>query len=149
MAHLWNLTFKTKMKSPSSKLPYYTQIWVKNNVNIADLIDELTPHLANNCKIQASEVRLPRPTEAQYELPAIGDRENENIISLGWKIKGDPDSATYATVPCLKQDVTVDQVNAILSQYVCGASSDGSANPEIDADYFYQKSQAVTYVAAE
>ena len=32
--------------------------------------------------------------------------------------------------PCLKQDVTLDQVNAILSQYVCGASSDGSANPE-------------------
>lgn len=150
MGRLVNLTFKTKTKAPGSGVQYFTQCWVKNDVNLDVFCADLNGLLANRAHVQASEVKV-RPTDEDIELPAQYTPVNENEIRLGWRGENDPTIFTSVRIPCLRQDVTVDALNALLTANLCAATTDGKvsgADVPIDPVFTYQNSKAVTLVNA-
>jgi hypothetical protein len=148
MGRLVNLTFKTKTKAPGSGVQYFTQCWVKNDVNLNTFCTALNALLANHAHVQASEVKV-RPSDQDIELPANYTPVNENEIRLGWRGESDPTIFTSVRIPCLRQDVTVDALNTLLTGSLCAATSDGAvsgADVAIDPNFTYQNSKAVTLV---
>lgn len=150
MSHLYNLQFRTKMKSEGSGIQYFTQVWLKNGKNINQLVAALNNLLANNAKVGVSEAVI-RPSDGDIELPDDQQVVNEQIISLGWRGSQDETVFTSVRVPCLGQGVTTDALNAILTEYICAAptdSTDGVSGTDtpIDPAYVWQNARAVRYV---
>lgn len=150
MAQLYNLQFRTKMKADGSNIQYFTQVWLKNGKNIKDFCDALNELMANSAHVGASQVVI-RPTDSQIELNPNVPRVNEQVISLGWRGSQDDTVFTSVRVPCLQQTITTDALNAILTEYVCGApqdSQDGVSGTDtpLDPSYVWQNARSVRYV---